>query len=54
LAFSRRASAYSRSYWCLSKRGPDWSTEDGIHDFACDVGELFDQGMECGVGVELA
>ena len=24
-----------------------------VCDFACDVGGLFDQGMECGVGVEL-
>ena len=27
---------------------------DGVCDFACDVGGLFDQGTECGVGVESA
>ena len=27
---------------------------DSIFDFMCDVGGWFDQGLECGVGVESA
>ena len=37
-----------------SQKGTNWSTEDVVHDFACNIGELFDQCMEYRVGVELA
>jgi len=38
----------------FSRKGSDQSTENGVCDFACDVGGLFDQGTECGVEVESA
>jgi len=38
----------------VPERGSDQSTEDGVRDFVCDVGGLFDQSTECGVGVESA
>jgi len=43
-----------RSHQYLSKRGSNQSTRDSVCDFVCNVGELFDQGPEHRVGVELA
>jgi len=53
LALPHRALAHNRSHQYLPERESDQSTGDGVYDFAYDMGELFDQGLEHEVGVKL-